>query len=149
MDRLSLRQVMRGILLVFSVIGQGGLLQREVGRCTKCTINFPIITHLKVNKSFFCSSISEKKKTKNNNNKKRRACKQENIQADCHQSGKGYTDRGSSHSGPADENQQPCLEQSPSLQISLSIAAPCRLHQNLLLHSPAWMRENYIFILFV
>lgn len=35
LDRLSLWQVMRGILLVFSVIGQGGLLQRQAGRCNE------------------------------------------------------------------------------------------------------------------
>lgn len=34
LDRLPLRQVMRGVLLIFSVIGQGGPLQTE-GKCLK------------------------------------------------------------------------------------------------------------------
>lgn len=33
LDGLPLRQVMRSVLLIFSVIGQGGSLQREVCKC--------------------------------------------------------------------------------------------------------------------
>lgn len=33
LHRLPLRQVVRGVLLIFSVIGQGGSLQRKVGEC--------------------------------------------------------------------------------------------------------------------
>lgn len=50
---------------------------------------------------------------KNNNNEK-----QKTVQADCLQSGTGYMGRGSSHNVSAGESQQPCLEQSPSSQIS-------------------------------